>query len=241
MQTQYLATAGQTNFFLPDQASTMAILQAWQLRIWMNPIATHAFAATFLFIAFASLALHIRHAYERKRLFLAGPVGSIASAVSLTSSARFAGLLNAGDTEKALKEKLDGMYFGIDKETWQIIVERDTQHYLDTAFYPDDVKGELDLGKGKRRQTNSTASMTSASTGTVVGTKQHPTAVAIEETIGKRYSTINTPVMGTFSAQQLASSPYDRKMSGVYSPPGRSPSLHSASLLVYQDPYTRWS
>jgi hypothetical protein len=238
-QTQYLATAGQTNFFLPNQASAVAILQAWQPRIWMNTVATHIFAATFLFIALASLALHIHHAYERKRLFLAGPVGSIASAVSLTSSARFAGLLNAGDTEKALKEKLEGMYFGIDKETWQIVVERDAQNDLETALYPGDVKGESDLWKGKKQRTDSTASLISANA--VVGTMQHPTALAIEETrFGRRYTTVNTPVTGIFSADTMASFPYGRKLSGVYTPPGRSLSLHSSSL-VYQDPYSRWT
>lgn len=240
MQTQYLATAGQTNFFIPNQVSTVATLQAWQPRIWMNSVATHAFAATFLLIAFASLALHIRHAYERQRLFLAGPVGSIASAVSLTSSARFAGLLNAGDTEKALKEKLEGMYFGIDKDTGQIVVERDTQNYLDTALYSGDIKEEMNLKKGKNQNADSTESVASVNTGTVVGTMQHPTALAIEESRqGRGYSTVNTPVMGAFSAQQLAFPPYDGKMSGVYTPPGRSLSVHSASLLLYQDPYTR--
>jgi hypothetical protein len=203
----------------------------------MNAVATHVFSATFLFIAFASLALQIRHAYQRKRLFLAGPVGSIASAVSLTSSARFAGLLNAGDTERVLKEKLEGMYFGIDKETWQIVVERDTQDDLD-RHYPGDIKGDLNWEKGKRH-TNSMASVTSVSTGTVVGTMQHPTALAIEENILGRNTTFSIPVMSTSPAPLLASPPYDREIPGVYTPLGHSFSMHSASSLLYQNPYTR--
>jgi hypothetical protein len=58
-------------------------------------------------------------------LFLAGSPGSIASAVSLTSSARFGALLNAGDNPAHLGAKLKGMKFGVDKDSWQIIVEKD--------------------------------------------------------------------------------------------------------------------
>lgn len=207
----------------------------------MNTFATHAFAAIFILIALASLALHIRHTRERKWLFLAGPVGSIASAVSLTSSARFAGLLNAGDTEKSLKEKLEGMYFGIDKDTWQIVVEKDERHQLATMTYSEDRKGEQKWRSGKQNHRMSVVSVASLNSPSVVGTMQHPTTVAAEEiTSGRRPSSVATPLTGTFSMQPASPSPYNPQASVIYSPPiGQPAARNSVTATTYQDPYTR--
>lgn len=185
----------------------------------MNSLATHAFAAVFILIGVASLVLHIRHTRERQWLFLAGPVGSIASAVSLTSSARFAGLLNAGDTEETLNQKLEGMYFGIDKDTWQIVVEKDERQQLmttvDTGTSTPGEDEEKKMENGKMDHRVSVFGINTPSSPTVVGTMQHPTALIAEEIANSR-----SPRNGSFNIPPPSPSPYNPTQQNprIYSP-----------------------
>lgn len=123
--TQYLTIAAKSNFFVPDSTTAKPVIETWIPRIWMDRLATHVLATLLIFVAIAMSVLQYIHRKDRSRLFLAGPPGSIASDVSMTSSAKFGLLLNAGDTEEDLERKLHGMRFGIEHSTGQIIVERE--------------------------------------------------------------------------------------------------------------------
>ena len=103
----------------------------------MDKLSTHALAALLIFMAVSMSILQWVHRKERRRLFLAGPPGSIASDVSLTSSAKFGLLLNAGDTQKDMRRKLQGMRFGIERATGQIIVEKESSV---SSYVPEDVR-----------------------------------------------------------------------------------------------------
>ena len=135
--TQYLTISAKSNFFVPLTTTIQPTVQTWMPRLWMDKLATHIMAALLLFVAFSMAALQYIHRKKRSRLFLAGPVGSIASDVSLTSSAKFGLLLNAGDTQRDLERKLGGMRFGIEHSTGQIIVEREDRNSMMTLVQED--------------------------------------------------------------------------------------------------------
>ena len=136
--TQYLTIAAKSNFFIPTSTTVNPVIETWIPRIWMDRLATHVLATLLIFVALAMATLQYVHRKDRNQLFLAGPPGSIASDVSMTSSAKFGLLLNAGDTEEDLERKLHGMRFGIEHSTGQIIVEREDMN--STAGY---VKEEM--------------------------------------------------------------------------------------------------
>lgn len=123
--TQYLAITAKSNFFVPESSTVKPVVETWVPRFWVNRFATHVLAILLISTAICMASLQYVHRKDRSRLYLAGPPGSIASDVSMTSSAKFGLLLNAGDTEKDLERKLQGMRFGIEHSTGQIIVERE--------------------------------------------------------------------------------------------------------------------
>lgn len=139
--TQYLTISAKSNFFLPNKEhSTKPVVQSWVPRLWVDRLACHVLATLLVFIAISISILQWIHRKERSRLFLAGPPGSIASDVSLTSSAKFGLLLNAGDTDEDMARKLQGMRFGIEHSTGQIIVEK--EHTV-PRYIPDEVRVRL--------------------------------------------------------------------------------------------------
>ena len=123
--TQYLTISAKSNFFVPASSTVKPVVETWVPRFWVNRFATHVLAILLISTAIAMASLQYAHRKDRSRLYLAGPPGSIASDVSMTSSAKFGLLLNAGDTDKDMERKLQGMRFGIEHSTGQIIVERE--------------------------------------------------------------------------------------------------------------------
>jgi hypothetical protein len=123
--TQYLTIAAKSNFFVPVSSTVEPVVETWMPRFWVDRLAAHVLATLLIAAAVTMAILQYVHRKDRRRLYLAGPPGSIASDVSMTSSARFGLLLNAGDNEKDLERKLHGMRFGIEHSTGQIIVERE--------------------------------------------------------------------------------------------------------------------
>lgn len=121
--------SAKSNYFLSVNDAQKAQFIAFQLRLYLDPYAVHALAALFCAVSLLAVYFHIFHARDRSNLFLAGPVGSIASTVSLTSRARFGEELAATDTEADLARKVKGLRFGIDEETRQIVVDgEDAEH-----------------------------------------------------------------------------------------------------------------
>jgi len=146
--TRYLTIAAKSNFFIPNQeSSTKPVIQSWMPRLWMDKLSTHTLATLLIFIAISMSILQLVHRKARSQLYLAGPPGSIASDVSMTSSAKFGLLLNAGDTEMDLARKLQGMRFGIEHSTGQIIVEKECtvpSYVQEDVRYPnEDVRASL--------------------------------------------------------------------------------------------------
>jgi hypothetical protein len=118
--TQYLAMSAQSNYFLQLDASQQATYVIYQLRLFLDPYITHTFAAVFLFTAFIATVFGLVHARKRRNLYLAGPIGTIASTISLTNRSRFGQQLTPLDTEEDMANKLKGLKFGFNKQTWQI-------------------------------------------------------------------------------------------------------------------------
>jgi hypothetical protein len=161
--TQYLTIAAKTNFFVPATSTVKPVVQTWMPRLWMDQLACHVLSALLFAVATFMAILQFIHRKNRSRLYLAGPPGSIASDVSLTSSAKFGLLLNAGDTDQDLERKLQGMRFGIEHSTGQIIVESEdgnsriaryaNEHMgraRDDSRYSEDIRASL-LSKEKHR------------------------------------------------------------------------------------------
>ena len=128
--TQYLTIAAKSYGFIPGKSTATPVIQTWIPRIWMDKFASHTLASLLIFVAIYLSILQYAHRKQRSRLFLAGPTGSIAFNVSMTSSAKFGLLLNAGDTEADLERKLQGMRFGIEHSTGQVIVEREDKNHI---------------------------------------------------------------------------------------------------------------
>ena len=106
----------------------------------MDSFSSHVLAALITFLALSMSILQYVHRKKRDKLYLAGPPGSIASDVSLTSSAKFGLLLNARDTDKDMGRKLRGMRFGIEHSTGQIIVETEDEGISPLRYVPEDVR-----------------------------------------------------------------------------------------------------
>ena len=83
----------------------------------------HSLVALLILTILLTAVIHIHHYRLRRKLFLSTAPGTIGSAVSLTSQARFGALLNATDSRHDMSRKLKGLRFGNDPNTWQIIVE----------------------------------------------------------------------------------------------------------------------
>ena len=191
--TQYLTIAAKSNFFIPAKSTTTPVIQTWTPRIWMDKFATHVLATLLIFVAICMAILQYVHRKERNRLFLAGPPGSIASDVSMTSSAKFGLLLNAGDTEEDMERKLQGMRFGIEHSTGQIIVESEDRE--STARY---VKEEMRRAQeSARHQGDVRASLLSNEKG--------PGAVHRDSFIGLRSQDRDSDVKGGWRQSAVGS------------------------------------
>lgn len=142
--TQYLTIAAKSNFFIPKASAVKPEVHTWMPRLWIDPFACHVLVALILFTAISMSIIQYLHRRDRSQLFLAGPTGSIASDVSLTSSAKFGLLLNAGDTEEDLERKLHGMRFGIERATGQIIVESEKVNHIPKYIKEDMLGAKLD-------------------------------------------------------------------------------------------------
>ncbi|PVG03762.1 hypothetical protein CPB86DRAFT_778862, partial [Serendipita vermifera] len=117
---QYLAMSAQSNYFMQIDQGAPARFVVYQLRLWLDPYITHIFAGVFAFTALLAAIFAVVHARKRRALYLAGPVGTIASAISLTNRSRFGEQLTPLDTEEDMEKKLGGLKFGFNKSTWQI-------------------------------------------------------------------------------------------------------------------------
>jgi len=145
--TQYLTIAAKSNFFVRADSTTKPVIQSWQPRFWMDRFSSHVLAVLIIFIALSMAILQYVHRKERNKLYLAGPPGSIASDVSMTSSAKFGLLLNAGDTDKDMERKLRDMRFGIEHSTGQIIVEREDGGNSALRYVPENVRHPTELAQ----------------------------------------------------------------------------------------------
>ncbi|KAG8812937.1 hypothetical protein FRC17_001743, partial [Serendipita sp. 399] len=106
---QYLAMSAQSNYFLQTGAEQPARFVTTQLRLWLDPYTAHTFAAAFIITSVVAIGFYISHTRSRKNLYLAGPVGTIASTISLTNRSKFGDHLTAFDTEEDMAKKLEGL------------------------------------------------------------------------------------------------------------------------------------
>lgn len=89
----------------------------------LSPVAAHSFSAGLVLIAVLALMVHFAHARARRDTWLSADPATIAFALSMTSHSKFPTLLNAGDTDDVLSQKLKHMKFGISRRTWQVVAE----------------------------------------------------------------------------------------------------------------------
>ncbi|KAG8904573.1 hypothetical protein FRB99_001536 [Tulasnella sp. 403] len=121
--TQFLSIAAQSTYFFDTIAPIQSQIINWEIRLWIYPIAAHAFAAALVVIAIIALVVHMQHAKARRDVFLSADPGTIGATLSMTSESQFYKTLRAGDDEDAMERKFKGMTFGISRRTWQIVAE----------------------------------------------------------------------------------------------------------------------
>ncbi|KAG8903926.1 Rho GTPase [Tulasnella sp. 403] len=121
--TQFLTLAAKSTYFVPTGEPIMSTMESWEVRLWVYPIAAHAFAGALLFIAILALLVHAFHMRARRRVYLSCAPSTIAGVLSMTSSSRFPAFLHAGMDEEELEYALRNMNFGISKRTWQVVAE----------------------------------------------------------------------------------------------------------------------
>ena len=257
--TQYLTISAKSNYFLPDlDRSTKPVVQTWVPRFWMDKLASHVLAILLIFLAISIAILQWIHRKERSRLYLAGPPGSIASDVSMTSSAKFGLLLNAGDTEEDLARKLQGMRFGIEHSTGQIIVEKENTL---PRSNPQDVRASLlsnPAGPGPRhamhrdsfvglrnenRASSASSSLKPLAVGGMAPTVSSPLASArfSQTTFSPPYTPSPSASTTTFGPAMagpttFTSPPPSSTKMRFSAPPGPPPQLQARDS--YHDPYS---
>jgi len=76
-----------------------------------SPLPAHALAGVLIAMAVLGIMSQRTHAKLRKDLYLAGPPGTIASALTLTTNAGFFSHLNSRDDPASIERKLEGLRF----------------------------------------------------------------------------------------------------------------------------------
>jgi len=239
--TQYLTIAAKSNFFVPADSTTKPVIQSWMPRLWMDYLSSHVFAALITFLALSMAILQYVHRKERDKLYLAGPPGSIASDVSLTSSAKFGLLLNAGDTEKDMEHKLQGMRFGIEHSTGKIIVESEDGGNTALRYVPEDVRYPTEVAQYPKEDVR--ASLLSDEARGV----DRDSVVGLRNQDRESYTRGNLRASAVGSMAPFVSSPLrsDGFLQAKFSPlPSPTPSTAAFSppppqRSSYHDPYTQ--
>jgi len=230
--SQYLTIAAKSNFFVPKSSTVTPVVETWMPRFWMDKLATHVLATLLITSAVAMAILQYVHRKDRNRLYLAGPPGSIASDVSLTSSAKFGLLLNAGDTEMDMERKLQGMRFGIEHSTGQIIVEREDGNRLARYVEEDRRRAREDLKYHRGDDVRASLLANEKGRDSFVGLRAQDPESQVKN--GSRQSVVGSiaPLLGSpspsasFSQTKFSPSP----QTVVFSPPPSGPPTASSPL-----------
>ncbi|KAG8989850.1 hypothetical protein FRB94_013959 [Tulasnella sp. JGI-2019a] len=121
--SQFLATVAQTTYFFDNQVTINSKIVNWEIRLWVYPIAAHAFTGLLVLIASLSAIVHYFHARARKDVYMSADPSTVAGVVTMTSESQWIKILQAGDDDKAIAQKLAGRRFGISRRTWQIVAD----------------------------------------------------------------------------------------------------------------------
>ena len=111
---------------------------------------THILSAILILTGLIGAVLQIINWQTRYKLLLAGPIGTLASAIALASRSGFGERLNPHDDELTMEKKLDDLRFGLDNRTGAIIayeVESKKLQSEDLANDSDAANGRI-LGDG---------------------------------------------------------------------------------------------
>ncbi|KAG8853833.1 hypothetical protein FRB96_007973 [Tulasnella sp. 330] len=118
--TRFLALAAKSVYFVGTDESVTGEIATYETRLWVNPLAAHAFSAALIFIAVLASITHIAHRRARQHVYLSCSTSTIAGVLSMTSHSQFPKLLHAGMDEDDLHNALKGMRFGISAKSWQV-------------------------------------------------------------------------------------------------------------------------